>query len=525
MIALSLGQRKAQELLGRSEVQYRQIVETAEEGIMTLDAMGRITYLNARFAAILASTVEAVKGRSLEEFLLPEDLPAHRERIRERRAGHLGRFETRLRRSDGSSAWCLVSARPNIAEHGQFLGSFAMVSDVTQRNQGESERERLQNQLLQAQKLESIGRLAGGVAHDFNNMLSVINGHAEMALEQLSRTDPLHEDLWNILNAGRRSATLTRQLLAFARQQTIQPRVVNINHIVSSMLKLLSRLIGEDIDLAWLPEPKLWPVRVDPAQIDQILANLAVNARDAIAGVGKVSLATTNLELTEAECATIVGSAPGRYVRLSISDSGCGMGRETIEHIFEPFFTTKKMGEGTGLGLATVYGVVKQNQGFLSVYSELGKGTTFHIYLPRCASALSTTSENDSIGETPPGDETLLIVEDEEAVLSLVQARLHELGYSVIVASTPEAAIQLADELPGRIDLLLTDLVMPGMNGRELARRLSQSRPQLKCLYMSGYPADVATHQGIIEAGLHFLQKPFSLRSLSQTIRDVLDKA
>jgi PAS domain S-box-containing protein len=524
VIALSLGQRSAQSLLARNEVQYRQIVETSEEGIMTLDASGRITYLNARFAAMLDTTVEAAKGCAIADFLFPEDLPAHQQRMRDRQAGRLGKFETRIRRSDGTYTWCLVSARPNLGEHGAFLGTFAMVSDISERKKAEAEREGLQNQLLQSQKLESIGRLAGGVAHDFNNMLSVINGHAEMALEQLSRSDPLYEDLWNILNAGRRSATLTRQLLAFARQQPIQPRVVNINKIVSSMLKLLSRLIGEDIQLEWTPEPRLWLVRVDPAQIDQVLANLAVNARDAIGGVGKVSLSTSNQALSKTDCATMAGSAPGRYVRLSITDSGCGMDKQTIEHIFEPFFTTKKVGEGTGLGLSTVYGVVKQNQGFVSVYSEPGKGATFHIYLPRCGSALTTTGEEDTPTEPMAGHETVLVVEDEESVLSLVQARLHDAGYSVIAANTPEAAIRLAGEAARPIDLLLTDLVMPGMTGRELARRLSDERPQLKCLFMSGYPAGMATHQGVIEAGLHFIQKPFTLRALSQAIRDLLDE-
>jgi PAS domain S-box-containing protein len=525
VVALSLGQRNAQALLVRSEVQYRQIVETAEEGVMTLDESGKLTYLSARFAAMLASTVEAAQGRSLEQYLFADDVPAYRELLRDLRAKRTGKFEARLRHGDGSFTWCLFSARPNLGDGGQFLGSFATVFDTSERKQAEAERERLQTQLLQAQKLESIGRLAGGVAHDFNNMLSVINGHAEMALEQIPKADPLHEDLWNILNAGRRSATLTRQLLAFARQQTIQPRVVNINQIVSSMLKLLSRLIGEDIELVWSPEPVLWRVRVDPAQIDQLLANLAVNARDAIAGVGKVHLATTNEELTATECAAIVGSAPGHYVRLSISDTGCGMDPATVEHIFEPFFTTKKVGEGTGLGLAMVYGVVSQNQGFVSVYSEIGKGTTFHIYLPRCQSTLTTTSENDSIVQAPTGSETVLIVEDEEAVLSLVQARLHNVGYRVLAASSPEQALRLAGEHTSPIDLLLTDLVMPGMNGRELARKLGLERPQLKYLYMSGYPADVAAHQGILENGLHLIQKPFSLRALTQKVREVLDES
>jgi PAS domain S-box-containing protein len=524
VIALSIGQRNAQDLLVRKEEQYRQIVETAEEGILTLDSTGKIVYLNARSAAILGTTPEAATGCGIDEFLSPEDVRSLRElNSGEPQAGSSRKLEISIRRSDGSRAWCMFSMRPNLGEHGEDLGSFAMISDISERRQAEAERERLQSQLLQVQKLESIGRLAGGVAHDFNNMLSVINGHAEMALEQIPSSDPLHEDLWNILNAGRRSAALTRQLLAFARQQTIQPRVINLNKVVSSMLKLLRRLIGEDIELVWSPGPSLWHVRVDPAQIDQILANLAINGRDAIAGVGKVCLATSNHELTASECSVLAGSSPGHYVRLTISDTGCGMDKRTVEHIFEPFFTTKAVGEGTGLGLATVYGVVHQNRGFISVYSEPGKGTAFNIYLPRCHSTLTTTSEVDSLSGATTGSETLLVVEDEEAVLSLVRDLLSEAGYTVIAASSPEAALRLAAEHAGTIDLLITDLVMPLMNGRELSRQLLQARPELKCLFMSGYPADVAVSHGIVEAGLHLIQKPFSLRALAKMVRETLD--
>jgi PAS domain S-box-containing protein len=525
VIALSLGQRNAQSRSARNEAQYRQIVETAEEGILSLDAAGRIDYLNARSAEALSTTVEAAKGRDIEAFILAEDLPAHRRRMQERRAGKSDKYQVRFRRPGGPAVWCQISVRPNLDDAGAFQGSFAMVSNITEQKLAEAEREQLQAQLRQAQKLDSIGRLAGGVAHDFNNMLSVINGHAEMALEQVSPSDPVYDDLWNILNAGRRSASLTRQLLAFARQQPSQPKVVNLNQVVANMLKLLGRLIGEDIELVWRPDPDLWAVRIDPAQIDQIMANLAVNARDAIAGVGKVSMSTSNQTLTTADCGAIHGGSPGRYVRLAVTDTGCGMDKPTMEHIFEPFFTTKKVGDGTGLGLATVYGVVKQNGGLIHVYSEIGQGTTFSIYLPRCESALSTVSESESVVEPARGSETLLVVEDEETVLELVRGQLQGAGYTVLAATTPEEALSIQAEHEGRIDLLLTDLVMPSMNGLELARRLTMQRPEIKCLYMSGYPADVAVHRGQVDVGLRLIEKPFTLRTLTRNVRQALDES
>ncbi len=650
IVALSLGQRHAQEVLAKNEAKYRQIVETADEGIWMGDAQHRTSYINPRSAKILGHTFEQMKGRDIESFVFAEDIPEHRQRMAERRKGHSERYEIRFRRPDGSPVWCLVSPRATFDDKGQFAGSFAMVSDISERKQAETslraseehyrslfehmlngvascqmlfdngqpqdfiylavnqafasltglkdvvgkkvtevipgiresdpklfevygrvattgvperietyvaglkmwfwisvfshrkdhfvavfdvvddlkraeeERERLQAQLLQAQKMESVGRLAGGIAHDFNNMLSVINGHAELALEQIPESDPVHDDLWEILSAGRRSATLTRQLLAFARQQTVQPRVIDLNQVVSGMLKMLARLIGEDIELAWSPDPGLWKVHVDPAQIDQVLANLAVNARDAIAGVGKVVLATANAVVDEDEC-SIEGSLPGRYVRLSVTDTGCGMDKQTMARIFEPFFTTKKVGEGTGLGLATVYGAVKQNDGFVNVHSEPGKGTTFNIYLPRSESVLTTTAEMESMSEIPQGAETVLLVEDEENVLRMVRGLLSSAGYGVLAANSPQEAIQVAQGFHGTIDLLVTDLIMPGMNGRELARQLKVGRPSLKCLYMSGYPADVIAHHGMIDAGVHLIQKPFSLKLLAKTVREAIDSS
>ncbi|MBN1830155.1 MAG: response regulator [Deltaproteobacteria bacterium] len=396
-------------------------------------------------------------------------------------------------------------------------GILCFLRDVT-------DEKKLEAQLMQAQKTEAMGRLAGGVAHDFNNMLTVIIGNIEMALMNVASSDPLYNQLQNVANAASRSADLTRQLLAFARKQTIAPKVLNLNDTISGMLKMLRRLIGEDIDLAWRPWVELWPVKIDPSQIDQVLANLCVNARDAIAGVGKVTVETGNIAFDEDYCATHLDFIPGEYVLLAVSDDGCGMDEETRAHLFEPFFTTKSVGKGTGLGLATVFGIVKQNDGFINVYSEPGQGTTFKIYLPRHkaepAGALMETS-----AETPPGGrETVLIVEDEMAILDLCKRIIEQLGYTVLTAKTPGEAIRLVEEHTGDIHLLITDVVMPEMNGRELAERLASIKPGLKCLYMSGYTANVIAHRGMLAEGVYFIQKPFSMKDLAAKAREVLNQ-
>ena len=315
-----------------------------------------------------------------------------------------------------------------------------------------------------------------------------------------------------------------RQLLAFARKQTISPKVLDLNDTVSGMLKMLQRLIGEDIDLAWLPGHGLWPVKIDPSQVNQILANLAVNARDAIAGVGKVTIETDNVTLDEAYCADHKGFLPGQYVLLAVSDSGTGMPKEVLEHLFEPFFTTKGVGKGTGLGLSTIYGIVKQNNGFVNVYSELGQGTTFKIYLPRLQSGPLETKVEREPETLPRGTETVLMVEDEDAILRIGKAMLEELGYTVLTATTPGEAIQAMEKQGREIHLLLTDVVMPEMNGRDLADHLKAINPGLKCLYMSGYTANVIAHHGVLDEGVVFIQKPFSTRELAVKVREVLDK-
>ena len=389
------------------------------------------------------------------------------------------------------------------------------------REQAERKRDALEIQLQQAQKMEAVGRLAGGVAHDFNNMLAVIAGHTELALEQTTPDCPLHADLLAIQKAAQRSADLTRQLLAFARKQTIAPRVLDLSDTIAGMLNMLGRLIGEDIELLWKPADALWPVNMDPSQIDQIMANLVVNARDAITGVGKITIETGQVVFDESYCETHAGFVPGQYVLLAVSDNGCGMDKAVLAQLFDPFFTTKPRGRGTGLGLATVYGIIKQNHGFINVYSEPGQGSTFKIYLPRHTTDLAETSAAPPAA-APTGAETVLLVEDEEALLKLSAQLLERLGYTVLAANGPNQALQLAEAHPGVIHLLLTDVIMPDMSGRDLWQRLGTVRPDLKCLFMSGYTANVIAHHGVLDEGVHFLQKPFSREALATKVREAL---
>ncbi|OGP61655.1 MAG: hypothetical protein A2V65_04185, partial [Deltaproteobacteria bacterium RBG_13_49_15] len=355
--------------------------------------------------------------------------------------------------------------------------------------------------------------------------LSVIIGHTELAMMKLQPSDSIYKDLEEIMSAGKRSADLVRQLLAFARKQTISPKVLNLNDTIESMLKMLRRLIGEDIELIWEPGKALWQIKMDPTQIDQILANLLVNSRYAIKGVGKITIKTDNMECDAAYCETYPGLIPGKYVRLIVGDSGCGISKEALVKIFEPFFTTKEIGKGTGLGLATVYGIVKQNEGFINAHSEVGKGATFMIYLPRVVAETSTPVDTRMHGEAPKGTETVLLVEDEESLLDLSKKLLKQLGYAVLSTTNPNKAIQLVEGHSGPIHLLVTDVIMPEMSGRDLCRRLISLCPGLKCLYISGYTADVISHHGTLEEGVHFLQKPFSQKALAVKIREALDRA
>ena len=371
--------------------------------------------------------------------------------------------------------------------------------------------------------MESVGRLAGGVAHDFNNMLSVILGHADLILLQTKPDHPLYPDLVEIEKTAQRSADLTRQLLAFARKQTVTPKVLDMNNTVSGMLKMLRRLIGENVELIWNPGKDLWLVNIDPSQIDQILANMAVNARDAIANVGQVTISTANITITVEESILHPALLPGEFVLLTVRDNGCGMNQETLEHIFEPFFTTKGLGRGTGLGLATVYGIVKQNYGFIHAASQPGEGSTFDIYLPRHTGVAAAPPEHAEEENPKGGKETILLVEDEPAMLSISSSMLTHLGYHVLAAASPEEALQLADKHTGPIHLLVTDVIMPGMNGRDLSKVIDSRHPGLRHIFTSGYTSDVMAARGMLEKGIHFIQKPFTIKRLAAKVREVLE--
>ena len=430
-------------------------------------------------------------------------------------------FEWRHQRPDGEIWETEVQLMSFMHRNRQLIQ--LSLQDITGRKQAEADKERLQFQLLQSQKMESIGRLAGGVAHDFNNMLSVILGHAELVLGQTDPGLPLFSSLQHIREAAERSADLTRQLLAFARKQTVTPRVMDLNQTVDGMLKMLRRLIGEDIDLVWRPGADVGPVNMDPSQIDQLLVNLCVNARDAIGDTGKVAIETDRVVFDAAYCAEHLECAPGDYVLLAVSDNGCGIVPELLPHLFEPFFTTKETGKGTGLGLATVYGIVKQNNGLINVSSEPGQGTTFRVYLPRHRGKAEQRQEVAAAGAVARGSETILVVEDEAMILDIAKTMLELQGYTVLAAATPGEAIRLAREHAGEIHLLMTDVVMPEMNGRDLAKNLLSLYPGLKRLFMSGYTANVIAHHGVLDEGVHFMQKPFTLADLAVKVREALE--
>ena len=491
-------------------------IEQVGEAIVVTDAQGSIQFVNPAFERMTGYTREEAIGKNPRILKSSEQNELFYQNLWDTISGGKT-WEGHMinKRKDGTFYAEETTISPVLGETGRIVNYVAVQHDIT-------EHLRLASQFHQAQKMEAVGLLAGGVAHDFNNMLTVILGNTELALAKVDQNQSLHTNLEEIIKAAQRSSDMTRQLLAFSRKQIIMPVVLDLNKTVESTIKMLRRLIGENIDLIWLPETDLNLVKIDPVQVDQILTNLCINARDAIVDIGKVTIETGNAVFDETYCARNIGYAAGEYVLLAVSDDGCGMDRETVDQIFEPFFTSKAVGQGTGLGLSTVYGIVKQNNGFINVYSEPEKGTTFKIYLPRyVGQAADTHREMD--GEIPLGrGETVLVLEDEPAILAMCTTMLEQLGYRVLAAGTPSEAIELAERHAGDLDLLLTDVVMPGMNGRDLAVRLQSLCPYIKILFMSGYTSNVLAQRGVLDEGLSFIPKPFSMKNLAVKLRDML---
>jgi PAS domain S-box-containing protein len=504
----------------RLEDQQRHLlaaIEQAVESIVVTDREGVIEYVNPAFEGTTGYVPEEAIGHRTN--LLKsgrQDDAFYRELWQTISSGQVWRGEMVNRRKDGTLYTEESSISPVFGDDGAIINYVAVKHDV-------SDRRRLESQFQQAQKMEAVGRLAGGVAHDFNNMLTVILGHVELAIQKLPPAEPLHADLAEIARAAKRSSEVTSQLLGFARQQTISPKVMALNEMVEKMLTMVRRLIGEDIDLGWRPAADLWPVKMDPGQINQILMNLCANARDAIHGTGKVIIETRNVTLSEDFCAEHAGFVPGDFVLLSVTDDGHGMDRETLHHVFDPFFTTKGPAEGTGLGLATTYGIVTQNNGFISVHSEPGEGAIFKIYLPRCPDEAASRVSGHAPEVRRGSGEIVLLVEDDPGLLQLGRRMLENLGYTVLAAGMPEEALEIAGEQGEKIQLLITDVIMPGMNGRILADKIQQQCPQLGVLFVSGYTADALAHRSVLDNGVTFLQKPFSLGELALKVREALE--
>jgi len=524
LLARDISKRKeAEEALRRSEEKYRTILETMEEGYFEVGLGGTITFTNDAATRLLGFTRDEIIGKNYRKYHSPDEAGQLYEVFH--RIYETGKPEFLLdyevKRKDGSVRNHQLNAALLRDASGKPKGFRILARDVTERKRVEKEKAQLEEQLLQAQKMESVGRLAGGVAHDFNNMLGVILGYAELIKLRLPEHDPLLKDVLEIEKAATRSRDLTGQLLAFSRKQIIAPVPVDLNELVMNTKKTLSRLIGEDVDLQFYPARDLWKIKFDPSQVQQILINLAANARDAMPDGGKLTVETANIYLNEAYCKMHIGFSPGHYVLLGVSDDGAGMDKETLQHLFEPFFTTKEPGRGTGLGLATVYGIVKQNSGFVNVYSEPGKGTTFKIYIPRSLEEgdMQKEAEEELVAS---GSGTVLLVEDDDMVRGMTSEMLEASGYTVVASGNPAEAESLCENDDVHIDLLLTDVVMPGMSGKELRDRIQAQRPGMKVLFMSGYTSNVIVHRGVLEEGVNFIQKPFSMSDLARKAREAM---
>jgi len=509
----------AEEARRQGEAQYRRIVETTQEGLCVINADDRITFMNRRMAAMLGIDGEAWQGASIDEFVVDDDGGSIERAHLEGLFTATGRLEeVRFKRRDGSYFLGSLSNTPTADVGRDDTEVLVMVSDITERKQ-------LEEQFRQAQKMEAIGQLAGGVAHDFNNLLTVILGFTAFLDDAFEKGDPRRKDLLEIQKAGERAASLTRQLLAFSRKQILQPSLLDLNVVVTNTSGMLRRLLGEDIEFVTVLESHLAPIVADAGQLEQVLMNLAVNARDAMANGGKLTIETANVELDAEYLRTHPMMAPGPYVMLAVSDTGTGMDEATKRRIFEPFFTTKEPGKGTGLGLATIYGIVKQSGGDVLAYSEVGLGTTIKVYLPPAEPGIDRLEPEHAAesADATLGSETVLLVEDEESVRLLAGTTLERTGYHVLTAANPKDALALVERHAGSVDLLLTDVVMPGASGPDLFNSLSMRRPDMKVLYMSGYTDQGIVPLGVLDPGVPFLQKPFTPTALVRKVRRVLD--
>ncbi len=523
LLSILEDEKRVEESLRRSEERFALAFRTSPYALTITRARdGQFLEVNDAFTSISGYTREEALVNSsigLRIWVDEEDRRAVVAAL-QRGEGVVGR-EFLFRHKNGQTITGLFSAQTMVLNDEPWV--LSSINDITDWKRAEAERQKLQDQLAQSQKMEFVGRLAGGIAHDFNNLLMGIMNYVELCRDRVGPDQPIRGWLDEIASDARRSADLTRQLLAFARRQTIAPSLFDLNTAVPAMLQMLRRLLGEDIELVWRPGPGPMFVKMDPSQLDQILVNLAVNARDAISGAGRLVFETKSI-VFHRDGVPATDAPPGDYVQLAVSDDGCGMSPETLEHVFEPFFTTKAEREGTGLGLATVYGIVIQNGGFVEVSSELGKGATFRIHLPRSQGEAQKDTGAPDKTTRPGGREVILIAEDEKSVRVTLERFLDDLGYAVLAAAAPEEALELASKHDGRIDLLITDVVMPGMSGRALAEQLEKRRPGLKCLFMSGYTADVIAHRGVLDAGTDFLAKPFTRDELARKVREILDR-
>ena len=511
VLRYAVERKRGEEALRASEAHHRTILENIGDAVFIADPQGRYLDVNPRACELTGYSRDELLQLTVLDTYPAQDRDAATLRIVDVAGGRAAVTERPLLRKDG--AILVVESNARRLSDGRLLGA---VRDIT-------ERKRLEEQLRQAQKMEAVGRLAGGVAHDFNNVLTAIFGYADLLNEELPDGHQARLDLDEIRKAAQRASSLTRQLLAFSRQQVLQPMVLSLNDLVEDIQNMLVRLIGEDVQLRLGLSPSAGNVRADAGQIQQVLMNLVVNARDAMPTGGKLLVETANTELTEQYAEAHQPVAPGAYVMLAVSDTGSGMDAETKARIFEPFFTTKEKGRGTGLGLSTVYGIVKQSGGYVWVYSEPGRGTTFKIYLPRVDAPAEPLAPPPREARTLTGTEIILLAEDDEMLRPLSKGLLERLGYRVLEAENAIRALALADAHAGPIHLLVADVVMPGGSGRELARRLANSRPDTRVLYVSGYTDDAIVHHGMLEPGLNFLQKPFTPAALARKVRDVLD--